>query len=331
MKIAVLGAKTRLGVQVIDNLHLIGVSKNDIVALDTQENAGLRVSFGEDDNIVVHDFLTFDFSNNGVSYIINLLQETFLPQLQNLANTLDTTIVHYNNSMANNLSVPLMVNNINTDFITNKPNIIASPCANAITIANVLNTLGYSFNISNVNVVANYSVSEIGNNALDELFNQTKSIFTNQSLQDYKEVFNKQIAFNFLPKFGNFTQNGCTDTEENLTLQISKILQQNIDIAVSISTYAVFIGNTMHITLAFNNQVTLDEVKNILQENPIFSIVDYNVNQSYATPVETVDEDKIYLTKFKHANNANLHTITFVAMFDNLSVSSSNIIKIISN
>ena len=49
-------------------------------------------------------------------------------------------------------------------------------------------------------VVSDYtSTSVYGKEGMDELFNQTRKIFMNDTLVDDQQVFHKQVAFNVIP------------------------------------------------------------------------------------------------------------------------------------
>ena len=54
-------------------------------------------------------------------------------------------------------------------------------------------------------VVSDYtSTSVYGKEGMDELFNQTRKIFMNDTLVDDQQVFHKQVAFNVIPQVGDF-------------------------------------------------------------------------------------------------------------------------------
>ena len=65
------------------------------------------------------------------------------------------------------------------------------------------------------------AVSGSGQNAIDELINQTERSLNNESTT--KEVYGAQIAFNVIPA-GNLEENDYTDEEMKISYETKKIL-----------------------------------------------------------------------------------------------------------
>ena len=68
------------------------------------------------------------------------------------------------------------------------------------------------------------SVSGAGKSGMDELFNQTRSIYVNEPLKP--EQFTKDIAFNVIPHIDKFLDDGFTKEEWKMTVETKKILHR---------------------------------------------------------------------------------------------------------
>ena len=81
--------------------------------------------------------------------------------------------------------VPLIVPEVNPNHISEfkKKNIIANPNCSTIQMVTALNPLHKEFKIKKVFVSTYQAVSGAGKAAMDELFNQTKGIFSNPMLK----------------------------------------------------------------------------------------------------------------------------------------------------
>ncbi len=76
----------------------------------------------------------------------------------------------------------------------------------------------------------------------------------------------------------------------------------------------VFIGHSESINIEFTNPITVEEVYELLEEAPGVAVVDRRENGGYATPVEYVGEDAVYISRVRKddtiANGINLWCVS---------------------
>ena len=106
--------------------------------------------------------------------------------------------------------VPLVVPEVNPDALKDysKKNIIANPNCSTAQLVMALKPL---YNLSKIKrvVISTYqSVSGAGKAAMDELFDQTRKIFSNDLVDSVN--FTKRMAFNVIPHIDKFTDDGDT-------------------------------------------------------------------------------------------------------------------------
>src|SRR5262249_17377652 len=109
--------------------------------------------------------------------------------------------------------VPLVVPEVNADAIAGftRKNIIANPNCSTAQLVVALKPLHDKAKIKRVVVATYQSVSGAGKDAMDELFSQSKAVFTLDEVQAKK--FSKRIAFNVIPHIDLFMDDGYTKEE----------------------------------------------------------------------------------------------------------------------
>src|SRR5438309_2199674 len=116
-------------------------------------------------------------------------------------------------------------------------------------------------------VVATYqSVSGAGKDAMDELFSQTKAVYTNSELVNKK--FPKRIAFNVIPEIDVFMEDGYTKEEWKMMMETKKILDPKIRLTATCVRVPVFVGHSEAVNIEFENPISADEARNILRNAP---------------------------------------------------------------
>jgi aspartate-semialdehyde dehydrogenase len=105
--------------------------------------------------------------------------------------------------------------------------------------------------------------SERGRKGLDELHQQTVSILSFQSLP--KEVFDAQVAFNLLARFGAESQSTLESTEKKIVDHFRKTVRDHIPVPSLMLLHAsVFHGHAFSIYLEMENPVALGDLAQAL-------------------------------------------------------------------
>src|SRR5204863_420229 len=81
-----------------------------------------------------------------------------------------------------------------------------------------------------------------GKDAMDELFSQTKAVYTNSELINKK--FPKRIAFNVIPHIDVFMEDGYTKEEWKMMMETKKILDPKIRLTATCVRVPVFVGHS---------------------------------------------------------------------------------------
>src|SRR5207249_11219005 len=147
-------------------------------------------------------------------------------------------------------------------------------------------------------VVATYqSVSGAGKDAMDELFAQTKSVFTLEETESKK--FPKRIAFNLIPHIDVFMEDGYTKEEWKMMAETKKILAPKIKLTATCVRVPVFVSHSEAVNIEFENPISADEARNILRGAPGCLVIDKREDGGYVTPYDAAGEDATYISRIR--------------------------------
>jgi len=113
------------------------------------------------------------------------------------------------------------------------------------------------------------------------------------------EKFPKQFAFNVIPHIGDFLDSGYTKEEWKMVVETQKILDPDIQLAVTCVRVPVFIGHSEAVNVEFERPITAEKARNILRESPGVLVVDKREDGGYVTPIDAAGEDATYVSRIR--------------------------------
>jgi aspartate-semialdehyde dehydrogenase len=132
---------------------------------------------------------------------------------------------------------------------------------------------------------------------MDELFTQTKAVYTNDELINKK--FPKRIAFNVIPEIDVFMEDGYTKEEWKMMAETKKILDPKIRLSATCVRVPVFVGHSEAVNIEFEKPITPDEARAILRKAPGCLVIDRQESGGYVTPYEAAGEDATYISRIR--------------------------------
>jgi aspartate-semialdehyde dehydrogenase len=213
--------------------------------------------------------------------------------------------------------VPLIVPEVNADAIEGfrKKNIIANPNCSTAQLVVALKPLHDAATVKRVVVATYQSVSGAGKDAMDELFAQTRAIFSAEAPEAQK--FTKRIAFNVIPHIDVFMDDGFTKEEWKMSAETKKILDPKIELVATCVRVPVFIGHSEAVHVEFEQPMSADKAREILREAPGVLVIDKRENGGYITPLEAVGEDATYVSRIRDDKTVK-NGLAFWCVSDNL-------------
>ena len=181
--------------------------------------------------------------------------------------------------------VPLVVPEVNSEVLTKETSFIASPNCSTIQLVVALYPIHKQVRIKRIIIAGYQSTSGWGVKGPEELRKQTPLAL--QSLENIPfdpQVFPHPIAFNCIPQIEPFLEEDYTREELKLVYETRKIFNdQEIQISATCVRVPVFVGHGQAIWIETENEISTEEIKNILQDSPGIVLFD---NNSYPTSLD---------------------------------------------
>ena len=313
-KVAIVGATGNVGREMLDILAERAFPADEVVALASRRSQGQEVSFG-DKILKVKALDTYDFSDTDIC-LMSAGGETSKEWSPRIG-AQGCVVIDNSSAFRYESDVPLIVPEVNADAVVgfSKRNIIANPNCSTAQLVVALKPLHEAATIKRVVISTYQSVSGAGKDAMDELFNQTRAVFTAGEVK--QEKFTKRIAFNVIPHIDVFMEDGYTKEEWKLVAETKKMLDPKIKLTATAVRVPVFIGHAEAVNVEFERPISPEEATAILRSAPGILVIDKRENGGYMTPHEAAGEDATYISRIREDATVE-NGLNFWCVSDNL-------------
>ncbi|MEM6462187.1 MAG: aspartate-semialdehyde dehydrogenase [Pseudomonadota bacterium] len=295
-RVAIAGATGNVGREMLDILAERNFPADEVIALASSRSVGKDVSFG-DKTLTVKNLETHDFSTTDLCLMSagGSVSQKWSPRIAQQG----CVVIDNSAAWRYNADVPLIVPEVNPDAIKDfsKKNIIANPNCSTAQLVLALKPLHDAATIKRVVVSTYQSVSGSGKSGMDELFNQTRAVFVSDPIE--QSVYTKRIAFNVIPRCGEFMEDGYTKEEWKVLAETKKMIDPKIKVTCTAVRVPVFIGHSEAVNIEFEREITADQARDILREAPGCLVVDKQEDGGYVTPHECAGEDATYISRIR--------------------------------
>ena len=312
MNIAIVGATGNVGRKIVEILENKNFTINNLYLLASSKSTGSKIKFRNKD-IEVLNLENFDFSKANITFFSagGKISEKYAPIAAK-----HSVIIDNSSYFRMDPEVPLIVPQVNSkDLDIMKKNIIANPNCSTAQLVIVLNKLHDKFKIKRLIISTYQSTSGAGKKPMDELIKQTKNILDNKKIDI--ENFTKQIAFNAIPHIDQFSTDGYTKEEIKMIQETNKILNSNIKITATCVRIPVLISHAESVNIEFENEVSIDKIKDILNHSPGCKVVDDRNDGGYITPIEAEGKNETFISRIRK-DNSQKNAINMWIVSDNL-------------
>ncbi|ACL55282.1 aspartate-semialdehyde dehydrogenase [Methylobacterium nodulans] len=313
-KVAVVGATGNVGREMLDILAERAFPADTVVALASRRSLGQEVSFG-DKTLKVQALDQYDFSDTDIC-LMSAGGETSKEWSPRIGSQ-GCVVIDNSSAFRYDSDVPLIVPEVNADAVVgfSKKNIIANPNCSTAQLVVALKPLHDAATIKRVVVATYQSVSGAGKEAMDELFNQTRAVFTAGEVKVQK--FTKRIAFNVIPHIDVFMEDGSTKEEWKMVAETKKMLDPKIKLTATCVRVPVFIGHSEAVNVEFERPISAEEAREILRSAPGVLVDDKREPGGYITPHEAAGEDATYVSRIREDITVE-NGLSFWCVSDNL-------------
>ena len=295
-KVAIAGATGNVGREMLNILDERKFPADEVVALASRRSVGTEVSFG-DRTLKVKALENYDFSDVDICLMSagGDVSKEWSPKI----GAQGTVVIDNSSAWRYDADVPLIVPEVNADAVSGytKKNIIANPNCSTAQLVVALKPLHDKAKIKRVVVSTYQSVSGAGKDGMDELFAQTKAVYTASDLVTKK--FPKRIAFNVIPHIDVFMEDGYTKEEWKMVAETKKILDPKIKLTATCVRVPVFIGHSEAVNIEFDQPISVDEAREVLRKAPGCLVIDKREPGGYVTPYESAGEDATYISRIR--------------------------------
>ena len=308
MKIAVIGATGMVGTVMLKLLEERNFPVTELLLVASKKSVGKQLLFKNKalKIIAIEDALKAKpaiaiFSAGGETSL------EWAPKFENVG----TTVIDNSSVWRMDPNKKLIVPEINAQTLTKEDKIIANPNCSTIQLVMALAPLHKKYKIRRVVVSTYQSVSGTGANAVKQMEDEEKDVAAQM-------VYPHQIHRNVIPHCDVFQDNGYTKEEMKLALEPQKILN---DRSFSITATAVRVptsgGHSEAVNVAFLNDFTLDQVRNILQKTPGVTLQDNPDTNTYPMPVLAHNKDEVFVGRLRR-DLSQQNTLNMWIVSDNL-------------
>ncbi|EDM70462.1 aspartate-semialdehyde dehydrogenase [Roseobacter sp. AzwK-3b] len=296
-KVVVVGATGNVGREMLNILAERQFPVDEIAALASRRSLGTEVSFG-DQTLKTKDLDAFDFTGWDIALFAIGSDATKIHAPK--AAAAGCVVIDNSSLYRYDPDVPLVVPEVNPEAVDGyaKKNIIANPNCSTAQMVVALKPLHDRARIKRVVVSTYQSVSGAGKDGIDELWDQTKSVY-NPTSEVPPKTFQKQIAFNVIPHIDVFMEDGSTKEEWKMVAETKKIVDPSIKVTATCVRVPVFVGHSEAINLEFEEFLDEDEARDILREAPGIMVIDKRESGGYVTPVECVGDFATFISRIR--------------------------------
>lgn len=310
--VAILGATGVVGTQMMRCLEERNFPVGTLLPLASARSAGKTVSFhGED--VVVREASPEAFE--GVDIVLGAAGDAQARELLPEAARRGAVCIDNSHAFRLDADVPLVIPEINAADSANHPrNIIANPnCATIIGLV-PLYPLHQAAGLKRLIVSTYQAASGAGMPGLTELQRELALVAAGEPIGE-TAPFAYQLAVNLIPQIGGFNEEGYSSEEMKMQHEGRKIMHlPELRVNCTCVRVPIMRSHSESITAEFERPIRPEEARDILASAPGVKLVDDPVAQRYPMPLETSDQDLVYVGRIRRDISAP-DTVNAITLF----------------
>jgi len=212
--------------------------------------------------------------------------------------------------------VPLVVPEVNPHALDGHKGIIANPNCSTIQMVLALKPLHDAARIRRLVVSTYQSVSGTGQEAIEELFEQSGEVLNLRQVKP--RVYPHQIAFNCLPHIDDFDEDAYTKEEWKLVRETQKILEDpGIRVTATTVRVPVFRCHSESVNVEFERAMEPNEARALMSAMPGVVVLDDPGRNLYPLAIDAAGTDAVYVGRVR-ADHTVEHGLNLWIVSDNL-------------
>jgi len=305
--VAIVGALGAVGSEMRKALEERSLPIKKLKLLDIEQNVGTKLPFKGSD---VEVELSCNEAFEGVDVAFFAVSDKVSRILAPEAVKRGCLVIDNSSAWRMDENTPLVVPEVNPEALKEHHGIIANPNCSTIIAMVPLKPLHEKAGLKRVIASTYQAVSGAGIAGLDELRVQTGQVLGGEPIEP--KAFVHQIAFNLIPHIDYFEDNAYTHEEMKMLREGRKILSlPDLKVACTCVRVPVFRSHSEAITIETERPINPDEAREILSSAPGVKLVDCPETNTYPMPVDTSDQDLIYVGRIRDDISSDGNGLTF--------------------
>lgn len=314
--IAILGATGVVGREITKIIDELKVPYKTIKFLSSAKSAGSKIEFqGKTYTVEEAKPESFDNINIVLASAGGSTSQKFAPEIVKRGGV----IIDNSSAFRMDEDVPLVIAYVNDEDLKKHKGIIANPNCSTSQLMLVLKPLHEKAKIKRLIVSTYQAVSGAGLAAINELTEDTKARLEGKNFEN--KAFKKPISFNVIPQIDVFTENGYTKEEMKVVNETKKILHlpQDLPISCTAARVPVYNGHSEAVDIEFEDEISPDEVREILTNSFGIKVIDNPENFEYPTTRDASGVNPVFVGRIRK-NLAFNNGISLWCVADNLRI-----------
>ena len=295
-KIAIVGATGVVGIMMRKVLEEKKLPISEYVFFSSHKSAGKKIKFLDKEYIVRE--LTESSFNEKFDFALFSAGGDVSKKYAPIAIKTGCIVIDNSSAFRMKEDVPLVVPEVNYEDIKENNRIIANPNCSTIQAVVVLKPLDDKYRIKRVVYSTYQAVSGAGIKGINDLKNGIENYANNKP---YKlEKFPHEIFNNCLPQIDVFLENGYTKEEEKMINETRKILHKpELKVTATSVRVPVMNSHSESINIEFENEINIDEIKEILKNSKGIIVSDDIKNEIYPLANVATGTDDVYVGRIR--------------------------------
>ena len=315
--VAILGATGVVGQQMLQCLEERNFPVGKLLPLASARSAGKQISFrGEGVTVVEAKPEAFE----GVDIVLGAAGDAQAKELLPEAVKRGAVCVDNSHAFRMDADVPLVIPEINADDVKWHKGLISNPnCATIIGLV-PLWPLHQAAGLKRIIASTYQAASGAGKPGLDELEREMACIAQGKEIGETKP-FAYQLAANLIPQISSFKDDDYTDEELKMGREGRKIMHlPELRVNCTCVRVPIMRSHSESITAEFERPLSPDEAREILAQAPGVKVVDDIAKLRYPMPLETSDQDLIFVGRIRRDTSApdGVNSLTFFCCGDQI-------------
>jgi aspartate-semialdehyde dehydrogenase len=297
VKVAVVGATGAVGREITRILEERNFPLDGFVPLASSRSAGSVVRYGGRDHMVGE--LSLDALRGVDVALVSAgasVSRSFIPE----AAAAGTTCIDNSSAFRMDPGVPLSIPEVNPEALEESPKIVAVPNCTIITTLLAVAPLHRAAGLTSLVLTSFQSVSGAGHRGVSELLAQVEKLRGDEESLAHPvhealptgEVFGKTIAYNVVPKIGDFLDDGSSGEEAKVMAEARKILGlPDLPVVATTVRVPVVVGHGVSILAEFARPISVAEARAAISAAPGVELRDDPANDVYPTPLDAAGGD----------------------------------------